>query len=275
MTRMGSQKEAVVTATSIGATMLGWLRRAAVALRCGVGFIVATCLLAACTSTPEYPPTAPSTGRRSPPKEAPFTPSDLLKSDVDAVAEVHLRESIASAKLLMEKLYRRNPRELRKGSNGPTPEAAVARAFDPHAGWRFAELNNQRGIEALQTAFRPEFGGDRVFAFGVGLGSMIAQAYNDKTEFYITESLDAQRLYNAARNIEIAAWKLANARAPNGEPMLLSNDMAAKEPNLSFEREVGKLIAYQDTLAIVMAQRTNRTIRRVTQGVAMAVFLPL
>ena len=78
-----------------------------VALRRGVVFIVATCLLA-CTSPPEYPPTAPSTGRRSPPKEASFTPSDLLKSDIDAVAEVHLRESIASAKLLMEKLYRRN-----------------------------------------------------------------------------------------------------------------------------------------------------------------------
>lgn len=246
-----------------------------VALRRCTALIVAACLLAACTSTPEYPPTAPSTGRRQPPKEAPFTPSDLLKTDIDAVAEVHLRESIASAKLLMEKLYRRNPRELRKGSNGPTPEAAVARAFDPHAGWRFAELNNLRGIEALQIAFRPDFGGDRVFAFGVGLGSMIARAYNDKTEFYVTESLDPQRLYNAARNIEIAAWKLANARAPNGEPMLLSNDMFTKEPNLSFEREVGKLIAYQDTLAIVMAQRTNRTIRRVTQSVATAVFLPL
>jgi hypothetical protein len=37
-----------------------------------------------------------------------------------------------------------------------------------------------------------------VFAFGVGIGSMIAQAYNDKSTFYITDSLDAQRLYNAA-----------------------------------------------------------------------------
>jgi hypothetical protein len=36
-----------------------------------------------------------------------------------------------------------------------------------------------------------------------------------------------------------------------------------------------KLIAYQDTLALVMAQRTNRTIRRIGQGIAMAVFLPL
>ncbi len=94
---------------------------------------------------------------------------------------------------------------------------------------------------------------------------MIARAYDDKTQFYLTDSLDAQRLYNAARNVEIAAWKLANSRSPNGELMLLSNEMSGAAANLSFEREIGKLVAYQDTLALVMAQRTNRTIRRVTQ----------
>jgi hypothetical protein len=220
------------------------------------------------------PPTAAPTGRRPAPKDASFTGNELLKSDIDAVADIHLRESMASARLLMDKLYRRNPRELRKGT-AATPEAAVARAFDPRHHWRFAELANQRGTAALQTAFRPDFAGDRVFAFGVGLGSMIAQAYNDKSEFFLTDTLDAQRLYNAARNIEIAAWKLANARGPSGELVLLSNEMAGDAPNLSFEREIGKLVAYQDMLALIMAQRTNRTIRRFTQGLATAVFLPL
>ena len=64
-------------------------------------------------------------------------------------------------------------------------------------------------------------------------------------------------------------------RGPNGELLLLSNEMGPGPPNLSFEREFGKLIAYQDTLALVMAQRTNRTIRRVSQALATAVFLPL
>ena len=236
--------------------------------------LVLCLLLPACTSTQSYPPTAPSTGRRAPPVEAEFKLGDLAKSDIDAVAEVHFRESIASAKLLTEKLYRRNPRELKK-SDAATPEAGVARAFDPRRAWQFKELANQRGIEALATAFRVDFTGDRVFAFGVGIGSMIAQAYNDKSSFYLTDSLDAQRLYNAARNIEIAAWKLANTKGPNGEPLLLSNEMGPGPANLSFEREVGKLIAYQDTLALVMAQRTNRTIRRVSQSLATAVFLPL
>ena len=236
--------------------------------------LLACLLLSACTSMQSYPPTAATTGRRQPPTEAPFNLSDLAKSDIDAVAEVQFRESIASAKLLTEKLYRRNPRELRK-SNVATPEAGVTRAFDPSHAWRFAELSNQRGIEALALAFRADYSGDRVFAFGVGVGSMIAQAYNDKSTFYITDSLDAQRLYNAARNLEIAAWKLANAKGPNGELLLLSNEMGPGPANLSFEREFGKLIAYQDSLALVMAQRTNRTIRRISQTLATAVFLPL
>lgn len=243
-------------------------------MRRGIGVAVAACLSAACTSAPSYPPAAPSTGHRPPPRDAPFTARDLFKSDIDAIAEVHLRESIASAKLLTEKLYRRNPRELRK-SGDATPEAAVARAFDPRHAWRFAELSNQRGIAALQLAFRPDFAGDRVFAFGVGLGSMISQAYDDKTQFYLTDRLDAQRLYNSARNVEIAAWKLANARAPNGEPLLLSNEISGAAPNLSFEREIGKLVAYQDAIALVMAQRTNRTIRFFSQSLATAMFLPL
>jgi hypothetical protein len=245
-----------------------------VALRRCAAVALAACLLAACTSPPAYPPSAASTGRRLPPREAPFSIGDLFKSDIDAVAEVHLTESLASARLLTEKLYRRNPRELRK-SGDATPEAAVSRIFDPRHAWRFAELSNLRGIDALQLAFRADYAGDRVFAFGVGLGSMIMQAYNDKTQFYLTDSLDPQRLYNAARNVEIAAWKLANARTPNGVLMLLSNEMSATAANLSFEREIGKLVAYQDALALVMAQRTNRTIRYFSQGLATAVFLPL
>ena len=42
----------------------------------------------------------------------------------------------------MEKLYRRNPREWRKG-NDSSMDAALARAFDPRAGFRFAELGHE------------------------------------------------------------------------------------------------------------------------------------
>lgn len=230
--------------------------------------------LAACAQPLAYPPPAPPTGKRAPPKEPGFKAGDLLKSDVDAAAELHLKESLASARLLMEKLYRRNPRELRKSGHASL-EPAVERAFDPRHGFRFPELKGARGTAAIQLALRPEYEGDRVFAFSVGLASMILQAYGDKTEVYLTDSLDPQKLYNAARNVEIAAWKLANARDAQGRLLILSNDMAGEAPNLSFEREIGKLIGYQDVMAQVAAQRTNRTIRRSVQFIATAVFLPI
>ena len=206
--------------------------------------------------------------------ERDFRVSDLAKADVDLVTEVNERESLASARLLMEKLYRRNPRELRKG-NSKTMDAALARAFDAQHQFRFAELNNIRGSDAIVLALKPEYAGDRIFAFGVGLASMVFLSYGGKTEFYLTDTLDPQKLYNCARNIEIAAWKLADAHDAHGEPLILSNEIAGDVRNLSFEREFGKMIGYQDVMAQVAAQRTNRTIRRVVQSLATAVFLPI
>ena len=239
------------------------------------GLPVALCaLLLACSGTPTLPEAAPSTGRRPAPGEAPFRASDLARSDIDLVAETHVRECLASARLLMEKLYRRNPHEWRKGG-AASMEAAVARAFDPGSRFRFAELGNAEGAEAILLALKPDYAGDRVFAFGAGLAGMVLLSYNGKTTFYLTDTLDPQKLYNSARNIEIAAWKLANARDARGAPLLLSNEIAGDVRNLSFEREFGKMIGYQDVMSEIAAQRTNRTIRKVVQTLATAVFLPI
>lgn len=261
---------------ALGTTILHALSRSADEQRTkSIRWMLVVCpLLFACTANPTFPPAAPSTGKRAPPAEREFRGSDLAKSDIDIAAEAHSQECLASARLLMEKLYRRNPREWRKG-NYASMDAALARAFDARSSFRFAELGNERGADAIMIALKPEYAGDRVFAFGVGLASMVFLAYNGKTEFYLTDSLDPQKLYNSARNIEIAAWKLAHARDARGEPLLLSNEMAGDARNLSFEREFGKMIAYQDVMAQIAAQRTNRVIRRVVQTLATAVFLPI
>jgi hypothetical protein len=235
---------------------------------------LAALALAACSTPHYYPPAAPNTARRKPPAEQDFKASDLAKSDIDVAAEAHLQESLASSRLVMEKLYRRNPREWRRGGYA-SMDAALDRAFDPRFEFQFAELGKLRGTDAIVLAFKPDYGGDRVFAFGVGLASMILISYNGKTEFFLVDSLDAQKLYNSARNVEIAAWKLSSARDANGQLYLLSNEMGGDVANLSFEREFGKIIAYQDVMSRITAQRTNRTIRRVSQTLATAVFLPL
>lgn len=197
----------------------------------------------------------------------------LAKSDVDRTAEIHQQAALEALRTLMTKLYRRNPQEWRKGGHA-SAEAAVARVFDRRHDWRFIELDNRRGTDAITLAFDESFAGDRVLAFIGGMGGMMMAAYNDKTEFYFYDDLDPQKLYNSARNVEIAAWKLGSARNARGELFLLSNEELPVR-NLSFEREFGKLIANQDILARIVAEKTNRSIKQVVQGVATAVFLPI
>lgn len=207
---------------------------------------------------------------------ATFDPKQIGKSDVDRVADIHRREIFASVRVLAEKLYRRNPREWKKGGHASV-EAALDRLLDPRTGWRPPEIAGRRGTDAILLALREDFAGDRVAAFIAGLGGMLNLAFGEKTEFFMLDELDPQKLYNSARNLEIAAWKLATARDASGALLLLSNEMAvAPQPaNLSFEREFGKMIANLDLLSALIADKGHRTIARVAQSVATAVFLPV
>ncbi|MEO1765875.1 hypothetical protein [Thiobacter aerophilum] len=200
--------------------------------------------------------------------------TSLAKTDIDNVAELHVQEALHHLRVLAEKLYRRNPREWRKGGH-VSLEQAMARLFEGGFQRELPELQGRRGTAAVHLAFRDDYGGDRVLAFIWGLATMTLAAYNDRTEYYALDELDPQKLYNAARNYEIAAWKLANARDARGELFLLSNEMGGEGRNLSFEREFGKLIGETDMMARIVAGRTQRTIVRVIQNLATAVFLPI
>ena len=59
--------------------------------------------------------------------------------------------------------------------------------------------------------------------------------------------------------------------------LLLSNEIppAGQPANLSFEREFGKMIGNLDLLSGLIAEKGHRTIARIAQGVATAVFLPV
>jgi hypothetical protein len=56
---------------------------------------------------------------------------------------------------------------------------------------------------------------------------------------------------------------------------LISNSMEGDVSNLSFEREFGKLIAQQDLMALIIEDKSNRSISRAFQNVATFVFLPI
>lgn len=202
-----------------------------------------------------------------------FAPSQLAKTDIDRVSEAHRHYAFTSLKLLAEKLYRRNPREWRKGGHA-NMDAAMVQLFDPQLAWRLPTLEGRRGVDAIALGFHEDFHGDRVAVLIGGMGGMLSAAFNSQTEFYVLDDLDPQKLYNSARNIEIAAWKLANARDAAGNLLLLSNEAQAPQ-NLSFEREFGKMIGNLDLLSKIIADKANRTVVKVIQNMATAVFLPV
>lgn len=201
--------------------------------------------------------------------------SQLAKSDFDRMADMEFRSNTKSLRTLMIKLYKRNPRELAKSDKESAEHMAkwVFENAQQHQ-WQFSAIDNKQDTTAIFLAFDADYQGDRVLPFIVGLQTMIAKAHNNKTEFYMADSLDPQKIYNVARNVEIAAWKLSNSRDVNGHLYLLTNEINATDRNLSFEREFGKMIGRTDFYAIALAEKSQRLLSRIAQSLATAVFLP-
>ncbi|MDP1659975.1 MAG: hypothetical protein Q8L73_11595 [Methylotenera sp.] len=241
-------------------------------IRIVAGFIFLS-LLPACATTSNNTATLP--GKVIPEQQDRSTINQLGKGDFDRMADVEVRENSESLRLLMLKLYKRNPRELQK-STSDDAEKMVNWVFDGEAQhhYQFKGINNLIGADAIFLAFKPDYTGDRVLAFIVGLQTMLLKAHGGKTDFYLNNNIDPQHMYNLARNIEIAAWKLSNARDATGTLYLLSNEINDKNKNLSFEREFGKMIGRTDLFAIALAEKSQRFISRVVQSLATAVFLP-
>ena len=227
------------------------------------------CLLTACASQ-----VAPVNGKRLPDQKDGGSLIHLMKSDIDRLADVESRENTQSLRVLMSKLYERNPAELKKSTSG-TVDEMVDWVFEGDHKWSFEMLNGVKETDAIYLAFKPDYKGDRVLAFVVGLQTMMIKARGGKTEFFLTDSVDPQRVYNSARNIEIAVWKLSNTRDEAGKLYFLTNEMNGKEQNLSFEREIGRMVGRIDLYALTLSEKSQRGLTRFTQGVASALFLPI
>ena len=197
----------------------------------------------------------------------------LAKSDVDRIADTDRSEVVEGLLLIADKLYKRNPKEWKKGG-AVSREAAVERLRQRNSrSW--PEFGGLRERQAAALAFSNAYDGDRVAALVYGLLTMVDAAFEHKEEFYILDSLNETKLYNAARNMEIAIWKLGNDRNQAGELFLLSNELDPANRNLSFEREFGRITGLLDLMAKIVADRNGRTVSRSAQAVATMVFLPV
>ena len=204
---------------------------------------------------------------------APLRATELAQSDVNRMATLGMRDNLDSLLRIADKLYRRNPAEWRR-AGAPSREAALAelrQAIDNATPW--LPLQGKRDIAALSLALSPDFSGDRVAAFAAASADMLVTAHGGKTKLYLIDSLDAQHLYNAARNIEIAVWLLSNRRNAAGQPLLLADDISGTQRNLSFEREFGKVIGRLDLLAEVVTEKYRRAVISYVQNLAGGTFL--
>lgn len=208
------------------------------------------------------------------PLERQFSIQSLSKTDIDNVLDIHVHEARKLLRELMVKLYKRNPNQLKKSPFNDIKKN-VSRVFDKHHDWSFKQLDYKESVDAINMTFDDNYKGDRIFSFIVGLSSMLMASYGDKTDFYMLDKVDAQMLYNSARNIEIAVWKLSHNKNKHGNLFLYSNSLPGEEDYLSYERLFGKLIANQDTMAIIMQSKSKRIIKKVLQRMATAVFLPI
>ena len=203
-----------------------------------------------------------------------FSVPNLAKGDVDFVSDAHYREVQSLLRELTVKLYRRNPSQLAK-KPGTSLDMRLDQLFRGAGPVIVSELDFVQGTQALALALDEDFKGDRVLALMAGLNGMTRNAYGNRSQSFMFDQLDEQKLYDSARNIEILIWRLRQASSAGSLPLILTNNLPGEPVNLSFERLFGKLIALQDMMAMVVSQQNNRLINKVTQNIASLVFFPL
>jgi hypothetical protein len=204
---------------------------------------------------------------------APMRPTELAQSDVNRMATLGMRDNLDSLLRIADKLYKRNPAQWQK-AGAPSREAALAQLRQSMASATpWPGVQDKRDIAALSLALSPDFSGDRVAAFVLASADMLVTAHGGKTDMYLVDSLDAQYIYNAARNIEIAVWLLSSRRHAAGQPLLLGDEMSGPLRNLSFEREFGKVIGRLDLLAEVVTEKYRRAVISYVQNLVGGTFL--
>jgi hypothetical protein len=137
--------------------------------------------------------------------------NQLTKTDFDRMADYEIKENTESLRILALKFYKKNPAELRK-TTSDSPEVTVNWLFTSQHDWKFKEINDAQGIQALDQVFDENFKGDRVLSLITGLYTMLITAHDNQKEFDMFDSLDPQLIYNAARNVEVIVWRLSTKR---------------------------------------------------------------
>ncbi len=202
-----------------------------------------TFFLVACTSTP-----APN-GKV---ETASLSSKELVQSDVNRMATIAMADNLEALSQLASRLYDHNPSQLKK--SGLDKNAAIARlnnAIKSRTPWK--NLGEKRALDAVALSLSPGFKGDRVAAFVYAASDIFIQAQGDRVEFYLLNGLDAQKLYNAARDVDKASQWLTTKNNPKIYALAMSNEDAKY-----YDKVFGKIIGRLDTLEEFVTEKYRR-----------------
>ena len=190
---------------------------------------------------------------------------EWMQSSANRIANLAVRDNLQSIRRVQQSLYRRNPREWRKGAS--SAEDAIQRTWDAVTqSAPLPALGGKSGIDAVRLAFEPGYAGDRIAALVYGWASMLKEANGDTWEQTMVDGVTAENSYRAARNMEISLWLIGSKNGADGQPLLLATEISDRGRNLVVDRELSKIVARLDLLAAQADEKYRRAALDFAQG---------
>ncbi|MBT7542888.1 MAG: hypothetical protein HN613_02370 [Gammaproteobacteria bacterium] len=201
--------------------------------------------------------------------------TNIAKTDIDIVTEIHARNAKEYIEELVIKLYKINPVYIQNNKEFNNVSEVIIDIFKD-VNKNKIDKTGKENIDFILKGFSDEFDGDRIYYITKGLFGMINASYNYKKKFYITDKiLNSQKLMNTSTNIKTLVWRLSNTKGKNNVILIKTNNIANNNINLSFERLFGKLINNQENMAMIISSQEGRIIHEAAKGIVSSIFLPI
>lgn len=188
---------------------------------------------------------------------------NLIKSDINFVTDYHFNTTYKDLYHLTETLYMLNPQYLPKNKSIRDRQISL---IQKKTNLLYEELNYKVGLSAIEQAFDENFSGDRIFSLMYGITGMIDTSYNNKFNSHFFHKLDAQKIYDSARNLEYINYQIKR-----NNHLFNSNHI----DTFSIDYLFGSLIRNQDMLSIIISDGDQRLKTKIIQKTASFILIPI
>ncbi len=196
---------------------------------------------------------------------------ELLQSDVNRIATISVRNNLVYLQRIKAVLYELNPDSLtQSGLSAEESERLFWQALQQRKPL-IADQEEWRGLKAVEVALSDEFKGDWVALYSFGLTDILLNGFNYRTDLYLINGMDSQKLYNSARELEVATQML---RTRASKKRIIPD----QNKDARIERAIGAVVATVDLLAVYNTEKYRRIGINYVQGLVggeLLQFVPL